>query len=215
MTSTATGAGYAAELDAAHDRATPDGAGQAVLIGPGGYAYASPFRLAAADAWVDARTGALRTGSTTAVPDRSLARLGIGGLRLTGPAAADPVAGAPALLRHQLLLAHARLLGAVVEHAITDLDTRTAEGKPLLNRQLVQAAIADTHLVVSQARGQLDVGAAVDPAVCAAVFGRLLRGGRVLLRLLGAAGFLADGPGGALLAAEVVGTLYLTGGSES
>lgn len=200
---------YAALLDAAHDAAARDsGAPDAVLVGPGGFAYATPRRLAGGPSWLCAATGRrLHHADVLQVDNRVAARFGVSCARLTTTDPGDATAARPDLLRHHLLRAHSELLAHVVELTVTDLDRRTAAGSPLLGRQLVQAGIADAALLTEETRGLLDGGA--DHDTHPILFARLVRGGRALLRLLGAASFLADGPGGALLTAEQVGTLYL------
>jgi hypothetical protein len=194
--------GYAWMVDAAHEAAAPG----AVVVGPGGYAYATTERLRAADRWLCVGAASARP-SPEPVAQPVTERLGVSCVRLGG--GADAGAAVPPVFGRRMLDAHVELLAGVVEHAVVDLGGRTAQGSPLLGRQLVQAGIADAAMLVEEARGLLD-GVVLDSGVRALVFRRLVCGGRALLRLLGGASFLADGPGGALMAAELVGTLYLT-----
>ncbi|MFD7660986.1 hypothetical protein ACFV4N_44045, partial [Actinosynnema sp. NPDC059797] len=150
---------------------------------------------------------ALRPSTVLPVGNRVAEGFGVACAWLADPAPGDVVGARPERLRHHLLRAHTRLLAHVVDLTVADLGGRTAAGSPLLGRQLVQAGIADAVLLVEETHGLLDAG--VDHHAHPAAFARLVRGGRALLRLLGAASFLADGPGGAVLTAEQVGTLYL------
>ncbi|WP_309112066.1 hypothetical protein [Saccharothrix sp.] len=196
---------YAARLDAAHDSVAPDTPG-VVVVGPGGFAYTTPRRLAEGPSWVSAATGRrLHGGDVRPVRNRVAARYGVACVQLVDPTPGDPARARHGLLRHHLLRAHTKVLASTVELAVADLGERTSAGGPLLGRQLVQAGLADAMLLVEETEGLLDGGHDVQPAV----FTRLVRGGRALLRLLGGASFLIDGPGGAVLTAEQVGTLYL------
>jgi len=205
---------YSQAVDAAHDVAAVDG----VVVGPGGYAYATPPRLRDTKRWLSAKTRAwLAPSALTPIPHSVADRLSVSCLRLEAPVDI-PTAYAPdevlAGFRYHLLAAHTALLTEVIDITVVDLAERTAEGTPLLGRQLVQAGLADAVLLVDEVRGLLDLGIAAELTSCAVVFSRVVRGGRALLRLLGAASFLIDGPGGAVLTAEHVGTLYLTTGSS-
>ncbi|MFI9812631.1 hypothetical protein [Saccharothrix variisporea] len=205
MTTLAPPTTYAAGLDAAHDSVAPD-TPNVVVVGPGGFAYTTPARLAEGPSWLSAATGhRLHGADVRPVPNRVAAHHGVACVRLVDPTSGDPAAARPDLLRHHLLRAHTRLLARTVELAVADLGRRTTAGGPLLGRQLVQAGLADAVLLVEETDGLLDGGHDAHPAV----FARLVRGGRALLRLLGGASFLIDGPGGAVLTAEQVGTLYL------
>jgi hypothetical protein len=197
-------AGYAAGLDAAHEAVAPN----TVVVGPRGFAFASSQRLAGNPRWLSAATGRwLPDARVLPVANPVATRFGVACVRVPGPAHGDHAQARPPLLRHHLLRAHAGLLAHVVELTVADLAQRTVAGSPLLGRQLVQAGIADAALLIRETDGLLDSGS--DESIQPAMFARLVRGGRALLRLLGAASFLADGPGGAVLTAEQVGTLYL------
>ncbi|WP_232666639.1 hypothetical protein [Pseudonocardia sp. TRM90224] len=186
---------YRLALDTAHEACVEGGAAGGLVTGPGGYAYASHRRLAACSRWI-------------AVPIRQLVAesTGVACVRLP---AAGPEQPSPEFGR-RLLVAHADAVGAVARHAVDDLAGRTAEGRPLLARQLVQVAVADAVMLANETAG-IAAQPEADAIVLATAFHRLVRGGRVLLRLFGGAGFLRDGPGGVLVTAELVGTLYLSG----
>ena len=172
---------YAELLDSAHQ------VSGGLVVGPGGYAYAT--------------TDLLPAGATP-VPQPVTENVGVSCVRFAGH---PTVSGG---FRRHLLTLHVDLLDEVLAQTVDDLGRRSSEGKPLLNRQLVQAGIADAAMLIEQARGLLEL---TDPVgdVQAMIFRRLVHGGRALLRLLGGASFLLDGPGGAVMAAELVGRLYL------
>jgi alkylation response protein AidB-like acyl-CoA dehydrogenase len=96
-----------------------------------------------------------------------------------------------------------QLLRDVVDH----LATRTTGGKPLLEQQLVKSSLADafigrqeteTVLTASDAGGgELDL-----------VHERITEVDRTLLRLLGAHGFTADGPGSVAYVSELLAHVY-------
>ncbi|MCE7003214.1 hypothetical protein LWC34_10275 [Kibdelosporangium philippinense] len=176
---------YAVLLDRAHQAAG------GVVVGPGGYAYATQDLLAG--------------GSPVDQPVTE--SVGVSCVRF---GAAEPVVSE--VFCRSLLAAHVDLLDDVLAQAIDDLGRRSSDGRPLLSRQLVQAGIADAGMLVDQVRGLLESGE-LSSGVRAMIFRRLVHGGRALLRLLGGASFLLDGPGGTLMAAEMVGVLYLSGGS--
>jgi hypothetical protein len=71
---------------------------------------------------------------------------------------------------------------------------RTAGEVPLLQQQMVKGSLADATLDLLLARAQLDEG---EPSVAASarIHGRITDAARTLLRLLGASGFVAGGPG--------------------
>jgi hypothetical protein len=75
----------------------------------------------------------------------------------------------------------------------------------LLDRQLVQTALADVALEI-QETATLPV---TDPAARWRAHQALVAAGRLLLSLLGASSFLVSGPGGDLHLAEVTGNVYL------
>lgn len=204
-TVTTTSTEYSSLVDDAHGSV----AEQAVLVGRGGFAYATGQRLALPAHWLSATTGHwLHGGTVSPVENRVAEQFGVACVRVTDAEQGDPAPESPDAFRHHLLRAHTVLLAHVVDLAVADLGGRVANGSPLLGRQLVQAGIADAALLVAQTEGLLAAGP-LGPDGYPAVFTRLVRGGRALLRLLGAASCLIDGPGGAVLTAEQVGTLYL------
>nr|WP_052478828.1 hypothetical protein [Kibdelosporangium sp. MJ126-NF4]CEL20847.1 hypothetical protein [Kibdelosporangium sp. MJ126-NF4]CTQ98348.1 hypothetical protein [Kibdelosporangium sp. MJ126-NF4] len=188
---------YGRMLDAAHEAVGPG----AVVVGPGGYVYATTDRL-------DSAAG-LDYTCRKWIAHPVTESMGVSCVRLVGH---DATLASP-LFRNRVVSAHVELLAGVVDHALGDLAGRFAEGSALLGRQLVQAGIADAAMLVDEVR-DMTSALVLDHRVHARTFHRLVRGGRALLRLLGASGFLADGPGGALMTAELVGTLYLSVGER-
>jgi hypothetical protein len=126
--------------------------------------------------------------------------------RATAPATTDRFAAG-------LLALHRELLRRTLDHAVVHLGSRTSGGGDLLSKQLVQAGLADVAIVLAEEEAALDAGGG-DPPLRWRSHRRLTAAGRVLLRLLGASGFLADGPGGELYLAEAAGNVYLHPGTE-
>ncbi|MFF8726184.1 hypothetical protein ACF073_06790 [Streptomyces sp. NPDC015171] len=100
-----------------------------------------------------------------------------------------------------------RLFGLATAH----LGQRTSAGSPLLRRQLVQGSVADAvveHLEIESA-----LTAAGSAALTGAGLGhwhdRLTAVDRLLLRLLGAGGYTAAGPGRAAYASELLSDVYV------
>ncbi|MCW5253889.1 MULTISPECIES: hypothetical protein [unclassified Streptomyces] len=172
---------FATALDACHDAALPGGA---VPSGTG-WAVASAERL----------TGG---GPLPGTHGRLAAR------RAGGPA--DPAAyGAfcGALLRLQW-----RTLAETLDDAVHRLGGRESEGGALLGRQLVRGAVADVALVLAESHDLLDLPGP-GPARRHRVHRDLVAAGRTALRLHGAHGFTAEGPGPLLHLTELLGNTYL------
>lgn len=96
------------------------------------------------------------------------------------------------------------LLRRLREAAHEHLRGRSAGDVPLLQHQMVKHLFAEAALDVLLAEQQLAVPQPA-PASAARTHVRLTRAGRTLLGLLGASGFLLDGPGAAALVSELVG----------
>lgn len=182
---------YGSLLDAAHAVAVARG----VVVGPGGYAYATADLLLTV------------AGDAEPIAQPVTERAGISCVRFPGHPGDSAI---PEVFGRCLLGAHVDLLEDVLAVAVDDLGHRSSAGTPLLSRQLVQAGIADAAMLIEEVRGLLEL-TGLSGGVRPLTFRRLVRGGRALLRLLGGASYLADGPGGAVMAAELVGTLYLGG----
>lgn len=171
---------YPALLDALHDRTAGD------------HLVASP-------------TGVVLASGDTIEGEHPLTRFGLGVTRSTPDSAEVLDRFADGLLE-----LHRTLLRQGIDHAVQHLNTRTSGDTTLLDRQLVQAALADVAIEIRESE-------AVRPADQAArwrAHQALVAAGRLLLSLLGAGSFLVSGPGGDLHLAEVTGNVYLHPGEE-
>jgi hypothetical protein len=102
---------------------------------------------------------------------------------------------------------HGEAVRTQLDGVVRHLADRTSDGTALLNRQLVQGAIADVALALSESLSLLDLPHTAE-RLWQAHLG-LVSAGRTLLKLFGGASFLADGPGGVLYLAELLGNVYL------
>lgn len=158
--------------------------------------------VAAQSRYVLASSGEMATSMAP-----SLGRLGLGCRDAGAPdAGKNHEAFARGLTR-----LHLDLLRQTLEHAIRHLEDRSAQGTTLLDRQKVRITLADVAVELRECAAF----ATDEPATRWRVHLRLVDTGRSLLRLLGASGFLADGPGAALHLAEVAGNVYLHQGTEN
>ncbi|AEW96629.1 MULTISPECIES: hypothetical protein [Streptomycetaceae] len=179
--------GFARALDACHDAAAPG-----ALVASG-------------DGWVIASTARLPGG--VPVPGGAGAAVAMAG---GAPAAPAEVLEAFA---DGLVRLHREAVRGVLDAAVARLDQRRSEGANLLNRQLVQGAVADVALVLSEAE---DLLALADPTAGRRrhVHRRLVTAGRAALQLHGASGFVATGPGSLLHLTELLGNTYLHPGER-
>ncbi|WP_218951959.1 acyl-CoA dehydrogenase family protein [Amycolatopsis anabasis] len=127
-------------------------------------------------------------------------------------------AGFPADSRWVTALAWLRLGAseALTDDCLAYLGSRTAGGEPLLDRQLVAGQLADALIEQLEAGAVLE-GAAPEtlgPGGLRLVHGQLTTTDRLLLRLLGAAGFRTDGPGRRALLSELLADAYLDRNAE-
>jgi hypothetical protein len=109
-----------------------------------------------------------------------------------------------------LLATQRFLLKRTIEHAIRHLDGRTSSGSSLLVPQQVQASLAEVAMDIREVGHLPDT-----PGSRHRAYQRLTAAGRLLLGLLGASGFLSDGPGADLHSIEVAGNVYLLGEGRS
>ncbi|MBS2532718.1 hypothetical protein KGQ20_08020 [Catenulispora sp. NF23] len=137
------------------------------------------------------------------------------------PASQDELSASPATatpFAAGLLVLHCQSMRRLLDLAITHLGARTSGGSDLLAKQLVQSCLADVAITLAEQTAMAEHVDAYDeeggPAARWRSHRRLLAAGRVLAKLFGASGFLADGPGGELYAAEAVGNVYLHPGTE-
>lgn len=112
--------------------------------------------------------------------------------------------GGPGWIEAGRLLAAVRLgvLRRALDQAVEHLSGRLSGGEPLLRKQLITGAIADvmagTEMLRSYVRTQSG------PAALADIHTRLDTLGWEVLKLFGAAGYLADSPGRALYVSALV-----------
>lgn len=176
---------YPGSLDALHVRA----ARSRLVASPTGHVLASGAQLPGA-------------------PDGPLRRLGVAVME-AGPDAVFGEGRAADRFAAGLLEIHRELLRQVLEQAMRHLDGRSSAGSSLLSMQMVEGQLADIAMAVN-----------ADEAVPAGLRDRdrhsrwrshlrLVAAGRQLVRMFGASGFLADGPGADLYLAEVTGNVYL------
>jgi hypothetical protein len=167
-------------------------------------------RLAAAGRLVSSPTGHI-LASPAVLPDAPpgpLTRFGLA-VAEAGPESAFGSGGAADRFAVGLLDLHRDLLVQVLHHAMLHLGARTSGGTTLLSKQLVQGELADIAMRISEDDAMPDERRHLDPHARWRTHQRLIHCGRRLMRLLGASGFMADGPGGALHLAEVTGNVYL------
>ncbi|MFE7524845.1 hypothetical protein ACFU7Y_03905 [Kitasatospora sp. NPDC057542] len=187
-------------------------AGERVLItGPTGHGVAPAAELEAAQrTWPSGRTleqplsvrpvfpvppadGALFLVETESGP----------GTTASTASACDAPSFAVALLRLRLGLS-LRLYDACFGY----LGGRTVAGEPLLRRQLVKGALADAVADQVAVETLLAPGGRPDAATHGDLHRQLTDTDRGLLRLLGASGFLADGPGATAHVSELLADVY-------
>ena len=181
---------YPAMLDALHVRA----AGSRLVASPTGHVAASTRRLP------DAPFGPMQ-------------RLGLA-ITDAGPDCLFGVGRAADRFATELLEAHRELLGLVLADAVRHLDSRTSAGATLLSLQLVQGQLADIAMAISADDAVPAPRRDADSRSRWRSYLRLVATGRQLVKLFGAWGYLADGPGADLYLAEVAGNIYLHPGLE-
>lgn len=176
------------------------------LAGTGGVRWTSRRRLTVAD--VDhpaARSLGLAVVRVVERPPAERARLSpatAGTATATSRGRPDPSAWAA-----DLCAEHVELTRLLIDAAVDHLGSRTLDGTPLLSRQVPQALLADTAMDIAEAVECFR--AAANVAHLADIHRRVVAAARRVVRLLGARGFVLDGPGGALYAAELTCRLYL------
>ncbi|MGB2570920.1 acyl-CoA dehydrogenase family protein [Micromonospora citrea] len=120
----------------------------------------------------------------------------------------------PAAAAREVALAMAWLRLGLSERLLDDclayLDGRTTGGEPLIGQQLVRGELAEIRM------DHLEVAAVLDDATPSNahvldVHRRITGADRALLRLLGASGFVADGPGRVAYVSELLADVYAGG----
>ncbi|MDX2525306.1 hypothetical protein [Streptomyces europaeiscabiei] len=132
-----------------------------------------------------------------------LERLGLVALRHGGACASEPDQEWTTALAWSRLGMSERLLNA----CMTSLDGRWFGGSKLLHQQLVKGALADVAAELTETRTLL-TGTSPDRSVVALVHRQLTGADRTQLRLLGANGFAADGPGRWAYVSELLADVY-------
>jgi hypothetical protein len=132
-----------------------------------------------------------------------LRRFGLVALRHAGVCASEPDTEWTTGLAWLRAGLSERLLSA----CMTSLDSRWFGGSKLLNQQLVKGALADVAAELAEIRTLL-AGSAPDRTAVALVHRQLTGVDRMQLRLLGANGFAADGPGRWTYVSELLGDVY-------
>ncbi|MFI5649179.1 hypothetical protein [Kitasatospora sp. NPDC051705] len=145
------------------------------------------------------------------------------GLAVLGPAATAPAPAGPDSHDWGTGLAWLRLGASerLREACTAYLAARQVEGTSLLLQQLVKGALADVlidHLEIEGVLDDLAEGVApdsplapvlpLDAAALARLQAQITQADRALLRLLGAHGFTADGPGRTAYASELLADVY-------
>jgi hypothetical protein len=137
---------------------------------------------------------------------------GLVGIRWTGPLPAG-VGARPSLLLGIAVLrldVSDRLAGDCVSY----LSARTTGDTRLLDQQLVRGDLADAGTDLAELRILL-AGPPPPPELLPWLHKRLTGVDRTLVRLLGASGFLADGPGRRAAVAELLSDAYVVGARPS
>lgn len=200
--------GFVAALDGCHEQAVPGG----IFLGHRGIALGSRQRVRSTSRFDDGRRVYRLTEVTVReFPPQPGEAPGVARIAVTPR---QPGCGAPTVLSDArcfplgLLHAHLRTLLRLLDHTVAHLGGRTSAGSSLLSKQLVQGIVADTAIELGETATVLD-GTQPESVHAWAVHQRLVSTGRRLLRLLGASGFLSDGPGAELYLAELAGNVYL------
>lgn len=147
------------------------------------------------------------------VADPLLAAEGIAVLRR--PAGRHPSgAPAPASVAREVTLATAWLRLGLSERLLDDclgyLHGRATGGEPLIGQQLVRGELAEIRMDHLEVAAVLDAAPPSD-AQLLDVHRQITGADRALLRLLGASGFVADGPGRVAYVSELLADTYAGG----
>lgn len=175
--------GYPQALDALHRRVSPG----ELVRSPAGYVLAS----------------------LAALPDAPAGPLSRFGLAVTRTQPGPACGGHAGEFAHGLLSLHQELLENVLRQVMRHLEGRTSGGTTLASKDLIRGQLADIGIRLTEAREIIARPRDSGPQAGWRLHLRHVAAGRLLLLLLGASGFLADGPGRDLHLAEVTGNVYL------
>lgn len=189
---------YPDQVDALHERVAPG----RLVSSPTGHVLASTARLRGP-----------AQGPAPGPAPRSLTMLGLG-VADAGPECAFGAGATADRFAAGLLDLHRDLLRQTLRQVMDHLGGRTSGGSTLLSRQLVQGELADIAMRLAGDDAMPASGRAGSPAARWRTHQLYLSLGRRLLRLLGASGFLMDGPAAPLHLAEVTGNVYLHPATE-
>jgi hypothetical protein len=166
------------------------------------HAEAAPGRfVAASSGCVLASTDALGV----AVPQH-LARFGLTCVKAPPTSARDETTADR--FAEGLLALHQTVLREVLRHTTARLGERTSENASLLTRPEIQADLAEVAMELQEAAAE--PGEQSSASLRWTRHLRLVKSGRVLLRLLGGYSMLTEGPGTDLYLTEVAGNVYLS-----
>jgi hypothetical protein len=203
---------YPAQLDALHERCGPGN----LTASTTGYSLASPARLPGATDSPLRRFGlAFTTARSAAGPGAAAEGPGQFSAAAEGPGQFSAAAEGPGQFNTAeqfacgLLALHRDLLRRALQHTLYHLEGRTSGGTTLLSRQLVQGQLADIAMALSAENAMPQDRREGDLLARWRSHQRMVAAGRELVRLLGASGFLIDGPAADLYLAEVAGNVYL------
>jgi len=142
------------------------------------------------------------------IADPLLEAEGLVGLGWAGPRP-DGAAGDWSALARDLAVLRLEVSGRLAGDCVAYLDARSTGGTRLLDQQLVRGDLADAGIDLAEVRTLL-TGARPPAGLLPVLHRRLTAIDRTLLRLLGASGFLADGPGRAAAVAELLSDAYVS-----
>jgi hypothetical protein len=200
--------GYRMALESLHREAGPE----VLLCGPVGYAIAPRAMAQCACQWRVAGTIMDRVaGVETDVTTVPLSAAGLVALRCGCVPPASPDGHVPWALG--LTWLRLGLSGGLLDACLGYLGGRTAGGTPLLKQQLLKGALADaviSHLEIETALA----GDTTTLPGLADLHQQITSTDRGLLRLLGASGFVLEGPGRTAYVSEMLADAYI-GPAES
>lgn len=119
-----------------------------------------------------------------------------------------PAGGGGAVDQTQLLLLRLGVAEGLRDACVAHLADRPSGESTVLMQQMVKGQLAEALAHQLELSALLDSGAPVRGPFLRNVHGQITRNGRSLLRLLGAYGYLADGPGAVAEASELLADIH-------